>query len=333
MALNLESLLKPVSDDNPVGEDLSYDPERHEIEQAFDTGEYGASVSESEIDWRKTVKLIEQQFARTKDVWLPTYLCRAGARSGNLETIEIGAQALAGLFELYWDKVHPQLDELGLPGRKAPCDSLSSRKDFLTPLEKVVLFAHPRLGSFNGGDLERFRSQAEAAEGYGMFRAALDELGEEPLVAALARLDKIEDGLRRADKVFTIAAAGEPSPNFALTYTSLAGLKQSLAAFVSTPAEADAEVSDAVAEGQAGGGAPAPKVQKIAGAVESRDDVIRALDAIADYYRKREPSHPVQLLLQRAKIWIGLDFMELLADIAPGSLSDAKHILNKRDEG
>ncbi len=330
MALNVEALLAPVSEDQPVGEDLSYDPERHQIEQAFETGDFGSEASEGDIDWRGTIRLIEQQLGRTKDVWLPTYLCRAGARSGSLETVEVGAQVLAGLFEQYWDTVHPQLEELGLPGRKSPCDSLASRKDFLGPLERVVLVAHQRLGAFTGADFERFRANAEAEEGYGLFRAAIEELGDAALIEAIGRIDRIEDGLKRADKVFTLAAGGEPSPNYAATYAALTGLRQALQAFLLQPQVAsDAGVEDADPQvGAAPGSAPPP--QRVSGVVDSREDVARALDAIAEYYRRREPSHPVQLLLQRAKTWISLDFMDLLKEIAPDSVSQATQLLNKR---
>jgi type VI secretion system protein ImpA len=330
MALTVEALLQPVSEDRPAGEDLSYDPERHQIEQAFESSEFdGSGDAAAEVDWCKTIRLIEQQFARTKDVWLPTYLCRAGARSGTLETVEVGAQVLAGLFEQYWDTVHPQLDELGLPGRKSPCDALASRKDFLGPLERVVLVAHPRLGAFTGVDLERFRTGAEAEQGYGLFRATLDELGDAVLVEAIGRLDRIEDGLRRADKVFTEAAGGEPSPNYAPAYALLAGLRQSLGGFLTQPAVEPGPDMDVAA---ADGGAPVPAArgQRMSGAVETRDDVVRALDAIADYYRRHEPSHPAQFLVQRAKAWISLDFMQLLRDIAPESLSEAKTLLTRR---
>ena len=84
--MDVEELLAPVSEEDPVGPDLAYDAERGTIEQAFDssvsidtTGEAGAAV---EIDWRPIIGMIEQQSTRTKDVWLAVYLCRAGARSG-----------------------------------------------------------------------------------------------------------------------------------------------------------------------------------------------------------------------------------------------------------
>lgn len=328
MALDLDRLLAPVSDESPVGPDLSYDPERQEIERAFENNDAADGEAGDDRDWRAVLRLIESQFGQTKDLWLPVYLCRAGAKSGSLETVETGAQALAGLMEQYWDSVHPQLDELGLPGRKAPCDSLASRGEFLMPLERVVLVAHPRLGSFTGQDIERFRSEKESADGYGMFRACLEELGDTALEEARARLDGIEQGLRRADKVFTDAAAGEPSPNYSPTYAALAMLKQALGSFLSVPVEAEA----AGEEGGAGEAAAPRGKASVPGRIDNRQDVAMALDAIADYYRRNEPSHPMSLLAMRAKDWVNMDFMALMREIAPDSIFQANQLLNKREE-
>lgn len=335
MALDVETLLAPVSEEQPAGADLSYDNDRAALEQVFESSESAnpADAATDDRDWRTTLKLIESQFARTKDVWLATYLCRAGARSGSLELVETGAQVLAGLFEQYWPTVHPQLEELGLPGRKAPCDALAQRGGFLAPLEKTIVLAHPRLGAFSGADLERFRVQGDAAEGYGMFRAALQELGEDSLSQAMAKLQSIEDGLRRADRVFTAEAAGEQSPNFAPTYAVLTSLQQSVRAFLAEPVlevEAEDETEAAAGEGEPGAGGGSKK--SFGGAVNSRQDVVRALTAVADYYRTREPSHPVLFLIARAQGWIELDFMSLLRDIAPTASDQAEGLFTSRSQ-
>jgi type VI secretion system ImpA family protein len=329
MALTLEKLLAPVSEDSLVGEDLSYSNERQQIEQAFETDE-GAQAEER--DWRPILRLIEEQAGQTKDIWLPVYTARAGALSGSLETVALGAQALAGLLEQYWDTVHPTLEELGLMGRKAPCDSLASRGGFLMPLEKTILVAHPRLGVFRGVDIQKFATEQEAAEGYGMFRAVLAESGDPVLLEAIGHLEKIDDGLRRADKVFTQAAAGEPSPNYAPTYGLLSSLRQALASFLTAPAEE--EVSDAAGDeaGGASGGAGAKSGPRVSGRVENRDDVLKALDAISDYYRRTESSHPLMPLLERGRHWVTMDFLDLMKEIAPDAIHQARQVLSKRDE-
>ena len=330
MALDLETLLAPVSEEQPSGPDLAYSNERQLIEQAFESSETAEGDEGDERDWRAILRLIEEQAGQTKDIWLPVYLCRAGARSGALETVALGAQGLAGLFESYWDTVHPQLEELGLMGRKAPCDSLASRGEFLLPLERTVLVAHPRLGAFTGVDIQRFRAEQEAADGYGMFRAALDDLGDTALEAAVGQLNAIEDGLRRADQVFTHAAAGEPSPNYGPAYALLASLKQALESFMAGAAQTEsaAEGGDD-SPGAVGAGASGPR---ISGRVDNRDDVIRALDAIADYYRRVEPSHPLQQLAQRARHWVTMDFLDLMQEIVPDATFQARQLLNKREE-
>jgi type VI secretion system ImpA family protein len=326
--MDLEELLAPVSEDVPTGPDLAYDPERGEIEQAFESSvsidTSGETVEGAEIDWRPIVSLIEQQSARTKDVWLAVYLCRAGARSGQIELIETGALYLAGLLERYWEGVHPQLEEYGFQGRKGPCESLTRRGEFLGPLERAPLLQHPRLGRFSGADFERFRAGAETAEGYGMFRAALAETPEENLVEIMSRLDAIAEAFRRADAVLTANADGDTAANFKPTYDLLAQMKKAVQSFTSAPAEP--ETADVEGQGDTAS-LTASDGPRIAGRVESREDVIKALDAISDYYRRREPASPVPVALQRAREWVNLDFLSLIEDIAPAALDEAKRVL------
>lgn len=68
------------------------------------------------------------------------------------------------------------------------------------------------------------------------------------------------------------------------------------------------------------------------GRVDSREDVMRALDAISDYYQRREPSSPIPVALRRVRGWIGLDFMAIIKDIAPNSVADAGTVLLARVE-
>ena len=326
--MDLEELLAPVSEEEPVGPDLAYDAERSAIEQAFDSSvsidTSGEASAAAEIDWRPIIGQIEQQSTRTKDVWLAVYLTRAGARSGQLALVETGALYLAGLLEQYWAKVHPQLEEYGFQGRKGPCESLARRGEFLGPLERTPLLEHPRLGRFSGADFERFRAGAEAADGYGMFRAALAETPDEALTEIIARLDAIIAAVKRADTVLTANADGDTGANFQPTYDLITQMKKAVQSFTSTPAAGEDEAQPAaVARSDAGAGAG----PRIGGRVESREDVIKAMDAIADYYRRREPTSPVPAALQRVREWVSLDFLALLEDIAPNSLDEAKRVL------
>jgi type VI secretion system protein ImpA len=339
MALDLAKLLTPVSEEAPAGEDLSYDPERTEIEQVFESSvsvdTTGAAAQAADVDWRRILNLIERQCAKTKDIWLAVYLCRAGARSGNLDTVVIGAEFLKGLCELFWDSAHPQLEDYGFQGRKTPCESLARKGEFLGPMRRVPLVVHPRLGSYSGDDLDRFRTGGDKIDGYIIFRKAIEETPDEVFKEAARKLAAIGAAVRQVDAILMANSDGDTGANFATTYETLNELRTAVLAFAKTPLEeevVETELEPDAAAGAEGAAAPAPR-QKLAGQIEDRDDVIRALDAIADYYRRREPTSPVPMALQRAREWVNVDFLELLRDIAPDALNEAKKLLFPRKDG
>ena len=74
-------------------------------------------------------------------------------------------------------------------------------------------------------------------------------------------------------------------------------------------------------------------IQGIPTMLRSRDDVLRVIDLAVDYYRRSEPHSPVPLLLGRAREWVQRDFLEVLEDIAPNALGDARQLLHFRGGG
>jgi type VI secretion system protein ImpA len=329
--LDVESLLRPVSEDNPAGEDLDHAPERAELSSAFEVDvsfdDEGNEVRSPDPDWRKVLKNIESQFARTRDIWLAVALCRAGARSGAIETVSVGAQVLAGLLEQFWDTAYPHAPDDDLQMRKAPLDWLADRSEFLAPLERTVLLRHARFGVYTATDFERFRAEGDKAKDVGLFRAALKETGEPVLAEALTHVERIEDGTAPGRSAFAAHPPGQPAPNFKSAYETLTRMRGAVAAFTqsggsvpATEAGAGADAPQAGAQGAPGaavGGGPP-------GRVESREDVVRGLDAVIDYYARKEPTSPVPLVLQRAKAWVELDFLGLLNDIAPDAIDSAR---------
>lgn len=325
--MDIEALLAPVSADSPAGEDLSYDNDRQVIESAFETMPEG---EESPVDLRDTLRLIEAQSAKTKDVWLAIYLTRAGAKLGQLDTIVVGTQMLAGLFERYWDVVHPTLDEYGFQGRKGPCESLTRIGEFLGPLRRTILVEHSRLGRYSGADFERFAAEGDTADGYGMFRAALDDTPTENIQSAIDQLDQVRDAIRRADAVLTANADGDTGTNFQPTYEAIETMRRALGPFAGIEPGAADEAGDGgqgQAQSDASGGGP-----RIAGRVDSREDVIRALDAVADYYARREPGSPVPVALRRVRAWVTMDFMAVMEDIVPNGINEARTVLLSQKE-
>lgn len=74
-----------------------------------------------------------------------------------------------------------------------------------------------------------------------------------------------------------------------------------------------------------GGGAPP-------GAVRGREDVVRMLDRICEYYAVNEPSSPVPVLLQRAKRLVDKSFTDIVRDLTPAGLSELQVIAGLEQE-
>jgi type VI secretion system ImpA family protein len=328
--VDVASLLEPVSAESAAGDDLSYSSERHEIEQAFEADASAAGAG-SPIDWRKIVVLIEEQSKQTKDVWLAVYLMRCGIKLGKISVVADGADMLVGLLEQYWDNVHPSLEEYDFRGRKSPCEVLTKFGLFLSPFQNMILVSHNRWGDFSGADIDAFAKEAEGREGFGMFCSAMAETPVEDIRDIALCLQRIRDAVNKVDVILMDNAGDDTGVDFKPTYEMLDSQIKSMARFIGLSLGAEPEDQDLQEDGEervdsTDSGAAVKSISS----VESRDDVIRALEAVAEYYRRKEPGSPVAAMIMRARGWVNLDFISIMRDLAPGSLDEVERVLVTR---
>lgn len=325
MQIDVDALLAPVSEDTPAGVDLSDDNDRLAIDDLFESVQRPDFDGE-EPNWRATTEEVIGLLGRSKDLWLAVYLCRAGAKLGDLEQISGGAAVLAGLLDM-WDTVYPALEDVGAQGRKSRCSELSQRRSFLSALEAVPLLNDSRHGAFTVSDLEQFAGESEASN-VG-FSRIMQADGKERLAESLAHLEAINAAIKRCDATFTERAESSADrPDFTPLFQSLRRMQKAAAVFVGVgvdAGEAESSPSGETAEAAASPANDSPS--GAVGAIRSRDDVVKALQAICAYYARHEPASPVPLALRRAQAWVNLDFLTVLQDIAPDSLNDARRVL------
>jgi type VI secretion system protein ImpA len=73
-------------------------------------------------------------------------------------------------------------------------------------------------------------------------------------------------------------------------------------------------------------GAAAAGPRAVVGEIVNREDVIRMLDKLCEYFSRHEPSSPVPFLLKRARTLVTKDFMEILVDLTPAGAEQANLI-------
>jgi type VI secretion system protein ImpA len=133
----------------------------------------------------------------------------------------------------------------------------------------------------------------------------------------LSAIDALE-ALRSIDAVMREAGGPEAAPAFEGVSNQLNAIERTLRVRIQArPDAAEAGLSDS-------GGDEAVAKSGAIGAISSREDATRALDAVAEFFRRTEPSSPVPLVVERAKRLVSMNFLEVLADIAPEAVEQAR---------
>jgi type VI secretion system protein ImpA len=72
---------------------------------------------------------------------------------------------------------------------------------------------------------------------------------------------------------------------------------------------------------------------RLTGEIQSRDDVVKALEKICQYYARYEPSSPLPLLLTRAKRLASKSFLEIVQDLTPDALAQIQALAGVDKDG
>ena len=351
--INVEDLLKPVSDDKPCGEDFTYHPSFQNLETiARGKPETQFSPAE-EPDWKEVRDSSIEVLGQSKHLSAAIILTVSLLELGGLDGLRDGVAVVRGLTEKYWPDVYPKLDpdDNNDPTERLNIlNNLSSSGEplrFLSHLRKLVLCASPSLGRITVQQIIVAKEKAgkpepegeEKKEGAGpdikQIEAAFRDIGPESAAATLALLnDTIEQVQGLENFVDTTLGVGQGA-NFEALNKLLAEMKNVVAPF----AVGDAPAADTTEQGQdAGAGGEGTRArqrgggQAVSGTIQSREDVVKAMRLICDYYKDNEPSSPVPLILQRAERLVTMDFMAIMSDLTPDAISQLRVITGAKPE-
>lgn len=338
-SLDIEKLTAPVDEDNPCGEgleDLVFDPEFAELQrlaQGKPEQVMGDQVIPAEEpDWRAVREKSLALFERVRSLRVAVFLTKAGCARDGIEGMLDGLKLIRALLEQYWDEVEPLIDDGDATERLHTLGELASEQGLLQLVRHSVLVSSPAIGRFTirdyliASDKLNARKEEEAATLTSINQALMDcELDD--LQQMIARADEAVETAGRIETFFNQNVSSQYlidlDPFTKLFAEIRPALQEALGrrGVVVDPGEADQQV-----ELPAGGGAAAGSAE-----IRSREDVVRMLDRITEYYNRNEPSSPVPLLVQRAKRLVSADFMAIIKDVASDGAKQADLLLGSRD--
>lgn len=329
--LDIGNLLAPVDGDAPAGPNLEYDPAFAALDKAA-AGRpeqvIGGTVTPAEPpEWNTVFNGAMALLARTKDLRVAVLLTRALLYRHGVGAFGEGLALLRGLVEQFWPSVHPQLDpeDNNDPTMRITALAPLATSGLLMALRTSALLDSRGLGQLTFADMFPSAGAPDSARVSGVFESV-----ELPALEALtAALAAGADDLRAIDAVFE-AQTGNRGPDFAalLDYFNKAhhAVAQRLAQ--RAPAPAAAGVAPAGAEGAV---AAPPVPRGLTGDILNREDVVKALDKICEYYERHEPASPVPALAQRCKKLVTMSFFEILNELAPDGVKQAQLATGKSD--
>ncbi len=353
--IDMDQLTAPISEEAPAGADLREDfsaqsayyrlrdarSEARAAERAADANPGDESPPPQQ--WRTVRDLSLQALGgKTKDLEVAAWLTESLVRSEGVRGLAAGAHLIRELAERYWDSnLFPMPDEDGIVTRVAPVTGLNGEGGegtLIQPLRKLPMFPRPDGGTTAYWQYEQSaalktitdpaRLKTRLAAGVMPF----DQMETEARAAGGARFATLRREIKAAQRAWQAmgelldAKAGPDSPPTSQVRDLLADILTAVQRYA--PPETPEELGEVTAEEGAEGEAEAGEAGEGGGAVRSgplrpavnREDMLRELARISDYFRKTEPQSPIAYTLEEAVRRGRLTWPELLAEV----LTDAK---------
>jgi type VI secretion system protein ImpA len=332
--IEIDRLMHPISPDRPAGEDISFSAVYDEIRNARtgDDASLAAGVWERELkvaDWPRVQALATAALAeQSKDLqvacWLAEALCQthgfAGARDGLI--------LLAQLLRRHWEHLYPEND--GDLEPRANCLTWASgvlarqvRRQALTSEGRGWYDYQDALQVENAGQRDRTAMAELIAEGKidgETWRKQVAATPSESFAQAQAELLGCQTACAELDAAVE-QAFGNEGPSLRDLRTAIQDVLSLVGAIakergITAPAPAGEPAAEA-APSAADAAAPAPAMAASAGAMaapaagavpvasraQAREDALRQLREIAEFFRRTEPHSPVAYLVERAVKW------------------------------
>lgn len=310
---DIESLLAPVSDTSPCGEDLSFSAEFDAVQEArrsddatLDQGEWVTDLKTA--DWPAVIQQCSQLLnSRCKDLRLAGWMAEALTRTEGFSGLAAGYQLMARMLTRYWDCVHPGVEEDDQELRIGSVNWLLVQSmDWVRaiPLTRapqgcydaiaIETAARARQGG-DGPDDQPDSGQIDAARAATPFEF-YQLLGEQVPLAQSA-LDELQAAAeeRLAQDAPSFTATRDTLNDVAATALRMAASVGVTANEQQAPQRSESEPDST--------SAPPAAVPAAAGEIASRKEALLQLRRVADFFRRTEPHSPVAYLAEKAARW------------------------------
>jgi type VI secretion system protein ImpA len=339
MALDFASLVEPIAADAPTGLDPTlHDGAYQALQEAIKGRVEYKEVGGDEVrvyhppDWQAIYEQALDCAGRTRDLRVCLMLLRAAASSQGPAGLSAGIELLRETITRFWDDLHPALDsDSSDPServfrRVTVLNELADRSGLLRDLRDMPLVDARGYGRYGLRAIHLAQGKEAPTPGEDVPEPGLVQgaLGNDPdidatrttIAAARHAIGGLDQELREL--------LGVDAPDLAPLVRTLDEMAVALGA--GAPAETPAAAAGPAAGAARANPGPAPATPAVPDELNSREQVVAALDKILAYYARHEAASPIPLLVKRVKRLVPMDFLDLMEDLAPSAVKQIKEI-------
>jgi type VI secretion system protein ImpA len=346
MDSRMESILEPVSNEAPCGEDMSFSPEFDRIQEArreddptIDYGEWQATLKQA--DWPRLIaSCTELLQKRSKDLRLTAWLTEGLVKTSGLSGLGEGMEITAQLIDRFGANIHPQPDQ---GDQEQRIGSLSWFVVRMAQLVRQVPIAESKTGTFSLSDYESARLLQTQLERDPQSVSDLEKkVTLEKFSNAVAKTDKAHYGrwigdversrsalgrlIRASDTLF-----GLDGPSFGPLTESLDAVHLRLESICKDRGifSASGAASQSGSELSRSDSAGQEQQSRVSGPIANRAQALEFLRQVATFFRNTEPHSPVAYLADKAAYWGAMPLHSWLRSVVkdPGTLSHIEELL------
>lgn len=347
--IDINSLLEPVSDESPTGEDIrentSPSSAYYTIKDARNTARaaernsmFDGGSTEADENWRKILDLAPDILKNnSKDLEIASWYTEALIRRYGFPGLKTGFAIIRQMIEKYWDNLYPQPDEDGIETRVSPLTGLNGEGAegvLIAPIRNAFITEDVQPGPFNywqytqALDIQKISDEASRADKSNKIGFTLEDIenvvansSEQFYIDLKSDITECLNDYREISKMLDAHCGNmdaPPTSNIINALESTLGVINHVAKY-KLPDESSNE--DEFVESETGEGAVAIQKNNISGPIQNRKDAFKHLNEISEFFRKTEPHSPISYVLDKAVKWGDMSLSELMRELIPDSSS------------
>ncbi|HLM01172.1 MAG TPA: type VI secretion system protein TssA [Pyrinomonadaceae bacterium] len=344
--IDIEALLKPVSEEKPAGESQQYSGLYDEIREARRSDDLlaqGQWQHEPKLaDYRKVISLaIPALTSETKDLQISAWLAEALTKEHGFVGLRDSLVLLRRLQEDFWETLYPEIDEGDMEGRANAIEWMESQTaiavktlpmtggegfTYLNWEESRNFDIPENIDALDYHEQEKMKAlKAQAAEENrktgDMWRAAKAQTNRAFCEELNLVLEECRTECAALDRTIEEKYDRNQMPGLRNLKKSLEDIGGILKPLLEEKRQQEPDAADeaeaAVTETAEGeNGAVQVRTAAVpAGAITSREDALKRLSDVCEYFKKHEPHSPVSYLIQRAVKWGKMPLENWLQDV------------------